>query len=68
MISLIDSPVTLFNGTALVPNAEKLSPSELKASLAEQGAHYEGALPLASGEGTMARRIAEAHNTDKGEI
>lgn len=67
MITLIDKPVTLFNGKVLVAEPEKLSSDELRTKLAEKGEHYEGYLPVQSGEGTMAKHIVMAHNTDKGD-
>ena len=67
MITLIDRPVTLFGGVALVEEAERLGARELEARLAEKGIRYEGALPVASGEGTMARRIVAAHDSDRGD-
>ena len=67
MIQLINKPVTLFGGTTLIEEPEKLTAQELNARLAEAGIHYEGKLPTTSGEGTMGRRIAEAHSTDTGD-
>ena len=67
MITLIDRPVTLFGGVALVEEAERLGARELEARLAEKGIRYEGALPVARGEGTMARRIVAAHDSDRGD-
>ncbi len=67
VITMINKPVTLFGGTALVEEAEKLSAQELQARLAEKGVRSEGPLPVKSGEGTIARRIIEAHNTDQGD-
>ena len=67
MITILDRPVTLFAGKALIEEPEKLSAQELQARLAEKGVHYEGKMPLESGEGTMARRIIEAHSTNQGD-
>lgn len=67
MITLINKPVTLFGGTALIAEPEKLSKQELNTRLAEKGVFYEGKLPTVSGEGTMGKRIALAHNKDLGD-
>ena len=67
MITLIDRPVTLFGGKALVEDAARLDRNELNARLAEKGVRYDGALPSKPGEGTMARSIVEAHHTDRGD-
>ena len=67
MLKLIKKPVTLFGGNALIEEPEKLSKGELDARLAENGVSYNGELPLSSGEGTMARRIIEAHHTELGD-
>ena len=67
MITLIDRPVTLFGGKALVEDAARLDRNELNARLAEKGVRFDGALPSKPGEGTMARSIVEAHHTDRGD-
>ncbi len=67
MITLIDKPVTLFGGKALVEDASRLTRNELAARLAAKGVYFDGPVPTKTGEGTMARRIVEAHHTDKGD-
>ena len=67
MITLIDKPVTLFGGKALVEDASRLTRNELAARLAAKGVYFDGIVPTKTGEGTMARRIVEAHHTDKGD-
>ncbi|MGI6075466.1 MAG: hydratase [Pyramidobacter sp.] len=62
MMTLIDRPVTLFGGKALIEEPEKMSPQELRWRLEKQNVRYEGKLPLQSGEGTMVRRIMESHS------
>ena len=67
MITLIDKPITLFGGKALVEDAARLSAKELASRLAGKGVFFEGKVPAKPGEGTMARAIVDAHHHDQGD-
>ena len=65
MITLIDKPVTLFAGKALVEDASRLSRNELAARLTAKGVYFDGSVPTRTGEGTMARRIVDPTNLSR---